>query len=77
MLLGTDGLFENQSNNDIIDNVSLIVQKFAKKAKNNFHSFIGDLSTWLLKESINKHSQDNISWAIIAFKNFANCDIYK
>ena len=76
ILLATDGLFETLSNNDIIDHISQTTEKLSAKAKNNFHLFIGDLSTSLLKESIDKNSMDNISWAVIAFKNFSKCKIY-
>ena len=70
LVLGSDGLFENQSNKDIVEQ---IFQNWKDKEEGtDFHSMMGKTSTELLSQSMMKGSRDNISWIIISFKDFLN-----
>lgn len=60
LLLATDGLFETQSNRDVFDFITRSSESNRMK-NSDFHNFIGELSTNLLKHSVEKQSQDNIS----------------
>lgn len=69
LILGSDGLFDNQSNLNIIDHVSKLSRQ--KLPKENFHEFIGKASTSIIDNAMNVYkSTDNISCIMIAFKDF-------
>lgn len=69
LILGSDGLFDNQSNLNIIDHVSKLSRQ--KLPKDNFHEFVGRTSTSIIENAMNVYkSTDNISCIMVAFKDF-------
>ena len=76
LLLGSDGLFEHQSNEDLVNYASECICSWKETKSSTLHQFVGDLSTSMLTHSMKKGSRDNISCVIVAFKSFIN-DISK
>mmetsp|Transcript_23552 Transcript_23552/g.20906 ORF Transcript_23552/g.20906 Transcript_23552/m.20906 type:complete len:111 (+) Transcript_23552:300-632(+) len=59
LVLGSDGLFENQTNGDVVK--QMFNFGYNKNSKDTFHSMLGNASTQLMAESMKKGSRDNIS----------------
>jgi protein phosphatase 2C family protein 2/3 len=60
LIIGSDGLFDNQTNTNIIDHVFKLSRQ--KLAKDNFHKFIGKAATSIIENAVNEYkSTDNIS----------------
>jgi len=68
ILIGCDGIFDRMENNEILK----MIWGFKKKGNNinNIHTYSGNITDAVIKQSMKKMSADNVTAIFIAFKNF-------
>ena len=68
MLIGCDGIFDCLENEDILR----LIWSFKKKGKNieNIHKLSADITDCVIKYSMKKHTEDNVTIIFFAFQNF-------
>ena len=71
IILGCDGIFDQLSNDDIFECVSLIINNNNKK-ENDLHKICGDIVNLILNASMERKSFDNVTCIFICFKNLLN-----
>jgi protein phosphatase 2C family protein 2/3 len=68
MLLGCDGIFDRLENEDIFK----LIWSFKRKGKtiDNIHKLSADITDCVIKYSMKKRSEDNVTIIFFAFQNF-------
>jgi protein phosphatase 2C family protein 2/3 len=68
ILIGCDGIFDNLDN----ENILRLIWSFKKKGKTieNIHKLSADITDCVIKYSMKKLSEDNVTVIFFAFQNF-------
>ena len=72
IVMGSDGLFDKQSNSEIIKQIWRHAIEMYNSQTKNIDKIALKWSEFISKEAIDKKALDNISWNIIIFDNFIN-----
>jgi len=65
IVMGSDGLFDNLNNKDVIEGCWFIIKNMRKERKNNIHLLSSDICNFLIKYAIEKGAEDSISCIFI------------
>eukprot|EP00829_Urostomides_striatus_P003793 TRINITY_DN14126_c0_g1_i1.p1 TRINITY_DN14126_c0_g1~~TRINITY_DN14126_c0_g1_i1.p1 ORF type:complete len:102 (+),score=33.97 TRINITY_DN14126_c0_g1_i1:66-371(+) len=74
ILLGCDGIFDQLSNTEVIQNAW--VPLTATIDKSNIHKLVGSAASEVLQSTLKKRTSDNVTVVIIAFDNVLSCLLY-
>lgn len=70
IVMGSDGLFDKQSNSEIIRTIFKQAVDMYKNKDSNINQIAHSCSEGVVKNAISNKALDNISWNIIFFDNF-------
>jgi serine/threonine protein phosphatase PrpC len=70
IVMGSEGLFNNLNNKDVIEGCWFIIKNMRKERKNDIHLLSSDICNFLIKYAIEKGSEDNISCIFIGLNGF-------
>ena len=72
MVLGSDGIFDKLTNEEIID---CFWDRHANRKNGSGNDYIGQASSKILMESMGKMSMDNVTSLIIVFEDHGKLDL--